>query len=328
MNRIGFLGSGTWGCALANLVASNGHDVMVWSAIENEINYLKQNNTHPNMPDVPMAETITYTADKKELFDSSDTIVMSVPSVYLHSTLENCDSYYNNHHIVSVIKGIDASSLKTFSQIIDEKLKVTNKTTVLTGPTHAEEVIKKFPTTIVAANKNLSEAEYIRQIFMNNFFRVYTSADTVGSELCGALKNIIALAAGMSDGIGYGDNAKAAIITRGLTEIKRLGKIMGAEESTFGNLAGIGDLIVTCTSNYSRNHNAGELIGKGYSVEKAIKEIGMVVEGLNVLPVAMALAKKYHVELPIIFEVNEIIHGKNPRDAVNSLMNREKSFIK
>ena len=331
--KIGVIGAGTWGMALARLLANKGYDVEVFSVVEKEIEELNRTRIHKNLPDMIIPDSLRFTNDKKSVCKDKDILLCAVASVYVRSTMELLKDYIaDNQIIVTVTKGIEADSLMSMSEVIEDVLKNKNvKVVALSGPTHAEEVALDMPTTIVSACKDKKIAEYVQDIFMDTCLRVYTNDDVLGVELCGALKNIIALAAGISNGLGNGDNARAAIITRGMVEMTRLGLAMGAHKDSFAGLAGIGDLIVTATSNHSRNNRCGMLIGQGKDIEKAIEEVGMVVEGINALPAAMKLMKKHNVEMPITSMVNAIVNKQiDPKDAIDALMSRDKkqeSFI-
>ena len=328
MKRIGILGSGTWGTALANLLTSIGHEVTLWSKFQEEIDDLKKNRKHRNLPGVEINKDINFTSDIKAAVINKDVIVIATPSIFVRETTASIKDFVsNNQIIVTVAKGVEKGTLMTTSEIIHDVLKEKDLPVVaLSGPTHAEEVAIGLPTLIVSACERIQYAEAIQDIFYSNeCLRVYTNQDILGVELCGALKNIIAIAAGMSDGLGYGDNAKAALITRGLREITKIGLAMGANINTFSGLTGIGDIVVTATSVHSRNHKAGYLLGKGYSLEDTLKEVGMVVEGLNSLEAAIELEKKYNLSLPIIDTVDKIIKGKvSVKDAVPALFARKK----
>lgn len=331
MKKIGVLGAGTWGMALARMLSNTGHDVMVWSAIEREIDEFSTTRVHPNLPDMKIPEEIKFTKRIEDVCVEKDILLFAVPSVFVRSTTAAAAAYIpDGQVIVDVAKGIEADTLYTMSQVIKDELGKDGKhqhvkLVALSGPTHAEEVSLDMPTTIVSACEDLHAAEMVQDVFMNTCMRVYTNVDMLGVELCGAMKNIIALAAGISVGLGYGDNAKAALITRGIAEISRLGLAMGCQKQTFNGLAGIGDLIVTATSLHSRNNRAGMLIGKGCTPDEAVKEVGMVVEGINALPAAMRLKEKYHIEMPIIEAVNAVIkEGANPGKTVEKLMSRHK----
>lgn len=326
MKSIAILGAGTWGIALAKMLKNTGKQVTVWSALPNEIEELKKTNIHPKLPNVKLPLGIDYTADLEDALNDKDIIMFAVPSVFVRDTAKKCKNYIkDNQIIVDVAKGIESDTLMTLTQVINDEIKNdTVKYAALSGPTHAEEVSLDMPTTIVSACNDIEVANLVQDFFSSSFMRVYTNTDIKGIEICGALKNIIALATGISRGLGYGDNATAALITRGLAELSRLGKAVGCSPYTFSGLTGMGDLIVTCTSLHSRNNNAGFLIGQGFSVNEAVKKVGMVVEGINALPAAVKLAKKYGVDMPIIFAVNEVVNGnESPQNAVNSLLNRE-----
>lgn len=327
MKRIGILGAGTWGTALANLLASSGHEVMLWSRFAEEVNTIMKTRRHKNLPGVEINKNILYSCSVEEAVEDKDVVVIAVPSIYVRDTTALAKPYLKpNQIIVTVAKGVEKGTLMTTSEIIHDVLKEKDLPVVaLSGPTHAEEVAIGLPTLIVSACERLPIAEEIQNIFYSSSLRVYTNQDILGVELCGALKNIIALAAGMSDGLGYGDNAKAALITRGLREITKIGLAMGANVNTFSGLTGIGDIVVTATSVHSRNHKAGYLLGQGYSLEETLEKVGMVVEGLNSLDAALELEKKYDLQLPIIDTVAAIIEGKvNVKDAVNKLFARKK----
>ncbi|MBE5778253.1 MAG: NAD(P)-dependent glycerol-3-phosphate dehydrogenase [Clostridiales bacterium] len=323
---IGVLGAGTWGVALARLLKNNGCQVTVWSALADEIRILKTTGKHPKLPDMSLPEGLCYTADMETACRDKDILVMAVPSVFVRKTAHDMRPFLRDGQIVvDVAKGIEESTLLTMSGIIEDELSGLDvKVVALSGPTHAEEVAQDLPTAIVSACEDESVAQYVQQVFSNNFLRVYTNTDKKGVEICGALKNVIALATGISAGLGYGDNAKAALITRGVAEIARLGSAAGCTSATFSGLTGLGDLVVTCTSRHSRNNRAGFLMGQGLSPEEAIREVGMVVEGVNTLPAAVKMAERYQVELPIIETVNLIVRGgMRPCDAVNALLSRE-----
>ena len=327
MKRIGILGAGTWGTALANLLCSSGHEVMLWSRITEEVNMLVKTHKHKNLPGVEINKNILFTCNIEEAIEGKDVVVIAVPSIYVRETTALAKKYFqSNQIIVTVAKGVEKGTLMTTSEIIHDVLKDKDLPVVaLSGPTHAEEVAIGLPTLIVSACERLPIAEEIQNIFYSSSLRVYTNQDILGVELCGALKNIIALAAGMSDGLGYGDNAKAALITRGLREITKIGLAMGANVNTFSGLTGIGDIVVTATSIHSRNHKAGYLLGQGYSLAETKEKVGMVIEGLNSLEAAIELEKKYNLQLPIIDTVASIVEGKmSVREAVGKLFARKK----
>lgn len=323
MSKVGVLGAGTWGIAVARVLCAH-HDVTVWSALPEEIEYIQKHRTHPKLKEISIPDNMKLTTNIEAACDG-EYIVLGVPSIFVRSTVEKAKPYIHDQILIDLAKGIELDSLYTMSEIIKDVLGKNTKLVALSGPTHAEEVARDMPSTIVSACNNLEVAEKVQNLFVDTCMRVYTNIDVIGVELCGALKNIIALAAGISNGLQFGDNTRAAIITRGLSEITRLGLSMGCLEQTFNGLAGIGDLIVTATSIHSRNFTCGTLIGQGYKPEEAIKKVGMVVEGINALPAAMQLAKRNNVEIPIINAVNEVInHGADPKATVNTLMNRDR----
>ena len=330
MKTIGVLGAGTWGIALARMLARSQCEVTVWSALPKEVEDYSKNRTHPNLPGMKIPREICFTGDLEAACAGKDILLFAVPSPFVRQTAKNAAPFISDGQIiVDVAKGIEADTLMTMSEIIEDELQKNGnhsnvKLVALSGPTHAEEVAKDLPTTIVSACKDQATAELVQEIFMNTCMRVYVNDDIRGVELCGAMKNIIALASGISRGLGYGDNTRAALITRGLAEITRLGLAMGCKPETFSGLAGVGDLIVTATSVHSRNNRAGELIGAGATPEEAIRKIGMVVEGINALPAAVRLAQKYDVEMPLTFAADAIVSGKlTPAKAVYKLMERE-----
>lgn len=326
MNKIGVIGAGSWGIALAHLLANNGHKVTVWSIIESEIEMLKEKHEHVDkLPGVKLNDSIEYTTDLKAACEGMDFLVLAVPSPFTRSTSHSMKEYVaEGQIIVNVAKGVEEKTLMTLSQIIEEEIPQAN-VCVLSGPSHAEEVGRGLPTTIVIGAGDQATAEYLQTAFMNDVFRVYTSSDILGIELGAALKNVVALAAGIADGLGYGDNTKAALITRGISEIARLGIAMGGKFETFCGLTGIGDLIVTCASMHSRNRRAGILIGQGKTYDEAMAEVKMVVEGVYSAKAAMGLSKKYNVDLPIIEQVNMVLfENKTAKDAMRDLMSRDK----
>lgn len=328
MAKIGIIGAGSWGIALSVLLHNNGHDITVWSALKDEIDMLKKEHEHKDkLPGVKLADDILFTTTLADAVKEKDVLVLAVPSSFTRNTAHGMREYVaEGQIIVNVAKGIEESTLMTLSQVIEEEVPQAD-VAVLSGPSHAEEVGKGIPTTIVVGAVTKKTAEYIQNIFMSDVFRVYTSPDVLGIELGAALKNVVALAAGIADGLGYGDNTKAALITRGITEIARLGMKMGGKFETFCGLSGIGDLIVTCASMHSRNRRAGILIGQGKTMEEAMAEVKMVVEGVFSAKAAMGLAKKYDVELPIIEQVNEVLfNGKSAAAAVRDLMIRDKKI--
>ena len=328
MAKVSIIGAGSWGMALSLVLHKNGHEVTIWSIMEPEIAMLKtEHENKDKLPGVKLPEDMLFTTDLKEAVCDRDLLILAVPSPYTRSTAHLLGGVVEKGQIiVNVAKGIEESTLDTLSDIVHEEVPQA-KVAVLSGPSHAEEVGRGIPTTCVVGAKEKATAEYVQNIFMNEVFRVYTSPDVLGIELGGALKNVVALAAGIADGLGYGDNTKAALITRGISEIARLGVKMGGKIETFCGLTGIGDLIVTCASMHSRNRRAGILIGKGASMEEAMKEVKMVVEGVYSTKAAVALAKKYKVDMPIIEQVDAILfEGKPAADAVSELMLRDRKI--
>ena len=291
-HKIGVLGAGTWGMALARMLTVSGNEVQVWSALPAEVDSLSTTRVHPNLPGMKIPAELQFTKSIEEVCTGKDVLLFAVPSVFVRSTTAKARPYIpDGQIIVDVAKGMEPETLYTMTEVIADE----------------------------------QAAEFVQDVFSNTCMRVYTNADIKGVELSGALKNVIALGVGISTGLGYGDNARAALITRGIAEIARLGVAMGCNIHTFAGLAGIGDLIVTATSMHSRNNRAGILIGKGESPEQAVKEVGMVVEGINALPAAMELAAKYNVEMPIVQTVNAIVkEGMSASDALRTLMDRNR----
>ena len=330
MAKISVIGSGGWGIALTILLHKNGHDLTIWSFDKKEAEELKkirQNKT--KLPNILLPEDIKVTDDLRETVDDKDILILAVPSKAIRSVSKSLKNIIkDNQIVVNVAKGLEEDTLETMTDIIEEELKDKNpKVAVLSGPSHAEEVGRGIPTTCVVSAHNKELTLYLQNVFMNPSFRVYTSPDMLGVEIGGALKNVIALAAGIADGLNYGDNTKAALITRGIKEIASLGVAMGGEQSTFYGLTGLGDLIVTCASMHSRNRRAGILLGQGKTLDEAIKEVNMVVEGIYSAKSALMAAKKYNVEIPIIEQVNAVLfENKNAAEAVNELMIRDKKL--
>ena len=327
MSKFSVIGAGTWGMALARMLAMNGNDVVVWSAIESEIDGMAATHTHPKLPGMIIPENVAFTKDLKSACEHGEFLLFAVPSVFVRSTAQRAAEFVREGHIIiDVAKGVEAGTLLTMSEVISDAMPGKHPRVVaLSGPTHAEEVAQDLPTTIVAACEDMAAAEMVQDAMMNESFRVYTNDDVRGVEIGGALKNVIALATGIARGMGYGDNAKAALVTRGMAEITRLGMAMGLRRDTFAGLSGIGDLVVTCTSLHSRNLTCGMLLGQGVPCDEAVKRVGMVVEGLNALEAAMQLQKKYGVEMPIVQGVNAIVNeGADLRETVRNLMLRDK----
>ena len=324
--KITILGAGSWGVALAKLLTCNRHEITMWSIDPEEVAMLTEFCEHKTkLPGVILPGTVHYTGDMATALDGAELVVMAVPSPFVRSTAKLAAPLVKDGTvIVSVSKGIEEETLKRLSEVISEEIPGA-KVAVLSGPSHAEEVGKCLGTTVVVGSDSEDTAHLIQDTFMTDFFRVYTSPDMVGIELGGALKNVIALAAGIADGLGCGDNTKAALITRGIVEITNLGTKMGGHIETFTGLSGIGDLIVTCASRHSRNRRAGFLIGQGMSYHEAMNEVKMVVEGVYSAKAALTLAKQYGVTMPIVETVNQILfEGLTAQEALTALMTRDK----
>lgn len=328
MADVAIIGAGSWGIALAKVLHTNGNKVTVWSIVEDEITMLKEKHEHiQKLPGVKLPEDMEFTTDLESAVSGKAYLILAVPSVFTRSTAKSMAPFVKEGQIiVCVAKGIEEETLMPLTDIVEQEIPQA-EVAVMCGPSHAEEVGIGLPTTVVAGAKKRAVAEGIQDIFMNNVFRVYTSPDVLGMELGGSLKNVIALAAGMADGLGYGDNTKAALITRGMFEMNKLAVTMGAKQETLNGLTGIGDLIVTCESKHSRNRKAGMLIGQGYTMQQAMDEVKMVVEGVYSAKAAIVLAKKYGVDMPIIEEVNKVLFEDKPaKEAVNDLMLRDKKM--
>ncbi|MEK4024388.1 NAD(P)H-dependent glycerol-3-phosphate dehydrogenase [Mammaliicoccus sciuri] len=329
MENVSIIGAGSWGTALGFVLAENGHDSLIWTRRAEQADEINQQHSNSQyLPDVKLPENLTSTSELDKAVQHANIIVLAVPTVAMRQTCKKIQAVLKTPTIfVHVSKGIEPDSLKRISEIIEEEVdeSLRSAIVVLSGPSHAEEVVLRHPTTVTAASSNMEAAERVQDLFMNNYFRVYTNADVVGVELGGALKNVIALAAGISDGLGYGDNAKAALITRGLAEITRLGVKMGAEQQTFSGLTGLGDLVVTCTSVHSRNWKAGNRLGKGQSLEKVTDEMGMVIEGVRTTKAAYQLADHFDTTMPLTEALYSILFGGiPPKQAVDQLMSRGK----
>lgn len=326
MKSIAVLGAGTWGIALAKLLCVKGHSVTVWSALPDEIEQLSATAQHPKLPGVELPAGLRYTASLEEACAGRDLLVFATPSVFVRGTARDARPYIPQGQLaVCVAKGIEADTLFTMTDVIEQELDgLGARLVALSGPTHAEEVARCMPSTIVSASEGAAAARQVQEIFATPFMRVYTNGDPKGVELCGALKNVIALAAGIAKGLGCGDNAKAAIITRGLAEMKRLGAAVGCRPETFNGLAGLGDLVVTATSEHSRNNRAGTLMGQGLSPEEAKAQVGMVVEGLNALPAMVELRDRHGVDMPIVTAVDDVVAGRlTAAQAMDSLFARD-----
>ncbi len=323
--NIAVVGSGSWGTAMAVHLAKIGHSIDLWSWKKEECEAIEKHRENKEfLPGVKIPENVTLTYDIS-CVNAKDFIVLVSPSQAMRSVVKNMSTYAHKDSIIVILsKGLENGTLKTMSEVVSEELPE-NKIVVMSGPSHAEEVSRDIPTANVAASDDINVARAVQTEFMNDYFRIYTGSDVLGVELGGAVKNVIALCAGIVDGIGFGDNTKAALMTRGMREISRLGVEMGAKEETFNGLAGIGDLIVTCTSMHSRNRRAGILIGQGYTLEEAIEKVHMVVEGVYSTKATYELAKKYNVDMPIVTEAyNVLFNCKNAKQAVIDLMNRGK----
>ncbi|PES85847.1 NAD(P)H-dependent glycerol-3-phosphate dehydrogenase [Bacillus anthracis] len=327
MKQITVIGAGSWGTALSMVLADNGHGVRIWGNKAEQIHEINEKHTNETyLPEIQLPETIKGYVSLEEAMSGIDTVLLVVPTKAIRSVIQQLKNFVKQPiTIIHASKGIEPGSFKRISEMIEEEMpkELVESIVVLSGPSHAEEVSLRHPTTLTAASYHLQAAEKTQKLFMNTNFRVYTNRDVLGVELGGALKNIIALGAGISDGLGYGDNAKAALISRGLTEITRLGCEMGANPLTFAGLTGVGDLIVTCTSVHSRNWRAGNLLGKGHNLEEVLENMGMVVEGVRTAEAAYHLAGKLYIEMPITNAIyNVLFNGKNAKEEVDKLMGR------
>jgi glycerol-3-phosphate dehydrogenase (NAD(P)+) len=328
--HIGVLGAGSWGTALAIVLADNGHEVALWTRNENQAREINENHTNKRfLPNLNLSNRIVSTTSMEQAVKGKQAVLIVTPSHVVREVSAKMIALLDPETaIIHAVKGIEPDTLQRMSEVIYESGldKERNGLVVLSGPSHAEEVSLKSPTTVVVASENQASAQVAQDLLINSYFRVYTNPDVVGVELGGALKNIIALGAGLSDGLGFGDNAKAALLTRGLAEISRLGIAMGANPLTFSGLAGVGDLIVTCTSHHSRNWRAGNLLGQGKPLQEVLDNMGMVVEGVKTTKAAFMLAQKYEIEMPITKELYRVLfQEKNPRTAVEDLMGRGKT---
>jgi glycerol-3-phosphate dehydrogenase (NAD(P)+) len=327
IETVAVIGAGSWGTALSMVLADNGHNVRLWSHNPEQINEINQDHTNQKyLPNVMLPENIKGFASMKEALDGVEIIILAVPTKAIREVVRKMiDATVKPLTVVHVSKGIEPDTLLRISEMIEEEMppRLLTDLVVLSGPSHAEEVSQRQPTTVTVSSRHMEAAEKIQNLFMNQHFRVYTNPDMIGVEIGGALKNVIALAAGISDGLGYGDNAKAALITRGLAEIARLGTKMGANPLTFSGLAGLGDLIVTCTSVHSRNWRAGNLLGKGKKLHEVLENMGMVVEGVRTTKAAYQLSQNYKVKMPIAHALYHVLfHNHDPKKAVDELMTR------
>ncbi len=327
--NITVLGAGTWGIALARTLYLNGNCMTVWSRFQEEAQRLDRTREAPNLPGIRIPHGIRFTSDPAEAAEHADYLLNAVPSVYVRETVSLIASAMKSNPVwINASKGIESETLMTLTEVIEDELVRKKRprphTVAVSGPTHAEEVALDMPTLIVAAGEDTGIAADVQKLFEGSCIRPYTNTDKRGVQICGALKNVEALAVGIAKGLGYGDNTRAAMITRGMEEIRRLGLAMGCNERTFFGLAGIGDLIVTATSSHSRNNRAGMLIGQGRSPRDALAEVGMVVEGVNALPAAIRLCEKYRMDMPLINAVRDVIlNGADPKEIVQDLMNRK-----
>jgi len=324
--KICIIGSGSWGTAIAKLLFENGHEVNIWSRSEEEvksINYFHELEKY--LPGIIIPDGITATDSIEKALKDSEIVILAVPSIAIRECTKKISKYVTNQIIVNVAKGLESNTQKRLSEVMKEELPEGQRIAVLSGPSHAEEVARKLPTVVAVSSENEEAREIVSDVFMNEYFRVYSNSDLIGVEIGGAVKNVIALCAGISDGLGFGDNAKAGLITRGLAEIIRLGVAMGGKLESFYGLTGIGDLVVTCASKHSRNHRAGEYIGQGLPVDEAVKKVNMVVEGINAAKSVRELGKKYGVEMPITEQACKVLfEGLDARTAVLELMGRNK----
>lgn len=327
MEKICVLGAGSWGSALALELAKKGYEISMWTKNQEQAESIKLTRENKNyLPGILFPENIGLTTDIEEAIKGSAVIVLAVPSQAIRSICSKIKPFVKDEQIlVDVAKGLEKGTGLRLSEVCKEELP-NNPYVTLSGPSHAEEVARDIPTTVVVASEDLNVAKKIQDIFMSPEFRVYTNPDIVGVELGGALKNIIAFGAGICDGLGYGDNAKAALMTRGISEIGRLGVAMGANKLTFAGLSGIGDLIVTCTSMHSRNRRAGILIGQGKSLEETLEEVKMVVEGITATDVAHKVAKELNIDMPITNAIYSVLYeGLDPKEVGVALMMRDKT---
>ncbi|QTD42191.1 NAD(P)H-dependent glycerol-3-phosphate dehydrogenase [Sporosarcina sp. Te-1] len=329
MEKVTVIGAGSWGTALAFVLTDNGHDCLLWARREEQAAEINEQHTNQRyVPGIILPASLEATADLKKAVHHAEILIIAVPTKGIREICEEINGIVSGPKLfVHVSKGIEPNSLKRISEMMEEEIEEQNRQAivVLSGPSHAEEVVLRHPTTVTAASDDLQAAEKVQDLFMNNHFRVYTNNDMLGVELGAALKNVIALAAGITDGLGYGDNAKAALITRGLAEITRLGVKMGAKPLTFSGLTGLGDLIVTCTSVHSRNWKAGHMLGQGKTLEEVISGMGMVIEGVRTTKAAHQLAQQMHVSMPLTEALYTVLFEDIPaKEAVDHLMSRMK----
>ena len=326
MGNISFLGCGSWGGALGYVVAKKGIPVTMWHRNQEIVEALTETRTHYLVSSLTFPDNVSFTSNIYEAIHGAETVILAIPSQSIRGLIRSCQEIWMEEQtFVNVSKGIEIYTLMTVSEVINDVLGDTYKNIVtLSGPSHAEEVIEGHPTILVSASPNTKVARAVQKLFSNETLRIYVNADIKGVELGGSIKNVIAIAAGIVDGIGYGDNTKAALLTRGLSEISRLGAAMGGSVTTFSGLSGIGDLMVTCFSKYSRNRFIGEKIGKGKSLTEILKEMSMVAEGVSTAATVYQLSKKYRIEMPISHSVHDILFkGKDPKTTIHELMSRE-----
>ncbi len=326
MSKISILGTGSWGSAIGESLAQNDHNVILWQRDFQKANSMQNDRKHTFIDNFTFSDNINFTSDLEFALDKADIIVVAVPSHSVRDLISHANTFISNSVIiVNISKGLEIDSLLTMSAVIREETAGKDLPIVsLYGPSHAEEVVKKIPTTLVAASTDENARKIVQKIFSSSVLRVYTNNDILGIELGGSLKNVIAIAAGICDGIGFGDNTKAAILTRGIAEMTRLGVAMGAKEKTFAGLSGIGDLFVTCSSKHSRNRFVGEEIGKGRKLDEILSEMKMVAEGVKTAKAVYQLCQKHIVEMPISLAVyNVLYNNKDPRESVNELMSRD-----
>lgn len=324
--KICIIGSGSWGTALGKLLFENNNEVIIWSRNEEEVNSINlEHKLERYLPGVDIPNGLKATNDLEEAIKDSKIVVLAVPSVAVRECSRNISRYLTDQIVVNVAKGFEKGTKKRLSEVMKEELPTGQRIAVLSGPSHAEEVARRLPTVVAVCSDDEETRNIVCSAFMNEYFRVYSNSDLVGVEVGGAVKNVIALCAGISDGLGFGDNAKAGLITRGLAEIMRLGMAMGGKIESFYGLTGIGDLVVTCASKHSRNHRAGEYIGQGLSMQEAVEKVNMVVEGINAAKAVRDLGKEYGVEMPITEQAcNVLFEGKDPKTAVLELMGRDR----
>lgn len=326
MSKITILGTGSWGIALGELLVNNGHEVIMWQRDIKKAHALDNDRKHPFFPDFNISNKIIFSSNLEFVLQDSPIVIVAVPSHSVRELMFQAVNFIGeNLIIVNVAKGLEIEKLMTMSAVISEETEGKDASIVsLYGPSHAEEVLRKVPTTLVAASTNENASKEVQHIFSSNVLRVYTNKDILGLELGGSIKNVIAIAAGICDGIGFGDNTKAAILTRGVAEMTRLGIAMGAKEKTFAGLSGIGDLFVTCSSKHSRNRYVGEEIGKGRKIDEILNEMKMIAEGVKTAKAVFQLCQKHNVDMPISIAVyNVLYNNKEPHESVNELMTRD-----